>query len=608
MKSQKTFRLLFACIAMALIAVNIQATKPNILFIYSDDQARDEFNFIEEGKLTGTARNLCPNIDGLCDQGMVFTKFYVSSSSCTPSRYSLLTGNYASRSLTPSASKDNIIRIAWNTKIASGDQHVASILKSAGYYTGFVGKNHTYDLDRNSDPAPDANVTDPAVIAQLEANQDLLVSELKTKFEYDFAASIYSGNADAPRLPLELQVHNMDWIFKGGVDFLDSAKQSGKPFYLHLATTITHSPFEDGTAHLSNPLNTPIGYLDDTIDLLPSRETILPRVLAAGKDSSQADVTWMDDGIEALLNKLEELELLDNTIIFYFNDNGVAGGKGSVYELGSRTFGFIWGYGQQGIVYDDYVSNIDICPTIYEMAGIDTELWPEMDGNSLVDILDDASLTQHRSIYLEVGYTRAVIKDDMKYMAWRLPVSMQGQGYYHWGKETTPKPLEQAAYDVHPYYLDVDQLYDVSSDDVTNIETVNLYGEAAYLSDQEELIVELQRYLCELPGDFAELESAEICASLPPIVSDTNSGGTGIETMFADNFRNNPPLTFIRDNALKIVTHFDIDNITLVDMMGRIIYTGKSKEIDLSGLAEQIYILRISSHGIHHTKKFHYIK
>ena len=74
-------------------------TRPNVLLIVTDDQWRAEFNFLAEGRDDqGNPRNLTPNIDRLATEGLVLLNQYVSSPVCTPSRFSVLTGNYASRS------------------------------------------------------------------------------------------------------------------------------------------------------------------------------------------------------------------------------------------------------------------------------------------------------------------------------------------------------------------------------------------------------------------------------------------------------------------------------------------------------------------------------
>ncbi|MBC8871758.1 MAG: sulfatase-like hydrolase/transferase, partial [Planctomycetes bacterium] len=79
---------------MGLVQLAANAgTKPNVLFIITDDQERSEFNFLPEGRdERGEPRNLTPNIDRLATEGVVFLNQYVSSPVCTPSRYSVLTG------------------------------------------------------------------------------------------------------------------------------------------------------------------------------------------------------------------------------------------------------------------------------------------------------------------------------------------------------------------------------------------------------------------------------------------------------------------------------------------------------------------------------------
>ncbi|MCK4958921.1 MAG: sulfatase-like hydrolase/transferase, partial [Planctomycetes bacterium] len=65
--------------------------RPNVIFIITDDQSLDSFGFIRNKALT-------PNIDRLAAEGVYFSRAYASSSVCTPSRYTCLTGRYASRS------------------------------------------------------------------------------------------------------------------------------------------------------------------------------------------------------------------------------------------------------------------------------------------------------------------------------------------------------------------------------------------------------------------------------------------------------------------------------------------------------------------------------
>ena len=100
MKIGKMILYLGAAWACVLTACSVSANeRPNILLIVTDDQERKEFNFLPEGRdEQGKPKNLSPNIDRLAAEGVVFLNQYVSSPVCTPSRYSALTGTYASRS------------------------------------------------------------------------------------------------------------------------------------------------------------------------------------------------------------------------------------------------------------------------------------------------------------------------------------------------------------------------------------------------------------------------------------------------------------------------------------------------------------------------------
>ena len=102
--TQRWTSILFLAVLSSIWHVRSEAnanTRPNVLFIITDDQERSEFNVLPQGRdAQGKPRNLTPNIDRLATEGVVFLNQYVSSPVCTPSRYSVLTGAYASRSTT----------------------------------------------------------------------------------------------------------------------------------------------------------------------------------------------------------------------------------------------------------------------------------------------------------------------------------------------------------------------------------------------------------------------------------------------------------------------------------------------------------------------------
>ena len=107
--------------------------EPNILLIMADDVAPEHFSCYG-GKIP------TPNIDRLAAEGMIFQHAYAASAACTPSRYSIITGQYASRcqshSFTDSIPAGEPDKIAWNTPITNRNYTLGKMLGSRGYYTG----------------------------------------------------------------------------------------------------------------------------------------------------------------------------------------------------------------------------------------------------------------------------------------------------------------------------------------------------------------------------------------------------------------------------------------------------------------------------------------
>jgi arylsulfatase A len=118
------------------------ATKPNIIVIMADDLGYGDVS------CNGATRVKTPNIDKLAAEGVRFTSGYCSASTCTPTRYSLLTGTYAFREPRTGIAPPNAPSI-----IKPGTETIASILKRAGYATAVIGKWHL----GLGDPAPDWN-------------------------------------------------------------------------------------------------------------------------------------------------------------------------------------------------------------------------------------------------------------------------------------------------------------------------------------------------------------------------------------------------------------------------------------------------------------------
>jgi arylsulfatase A-like enzyme len=147
------------------LAANAQ-TKPNIVIIYADDLGYGDIS------CNGATKIKTPNIDKIAAQGLRFTNAHATSSTCTPSRYSMLTGHYAWR-------KDNTGIAAGDASsiIKTGQTTIASIMKDAGYQTAAVGKWHLglgdeTGIDWNKEIKPSPNQLGFTYSYILPATQD----------------------------------------------------------------------------------------------------------------------------------------------------------------------------------------------------------------------------------------------------------------------------------------------------------------------------------------------------------------------------------------------------------------------------------------------------
>ncbi len=506
--------------------------KPNIIFIIADDMHRHMFNSLPEGK----GKNLTPNIDLLAAEGTLMMGQYVSAPVCTPSRYSCLTGLYASRTKCKSFQRElkrsHQSVVQWNCHITD-ELTLPKLLQQAGYKTGFVGKNHV--IKSNVAKVDyDANPRDPTVAKQLQERQHIIEKTILSA-GFDYAASLYEDNPDGNG-PRELAVHNLDWTTDGALKFIDANAKQAKPFFLYYATTIPHGPGESKRSWNANPLAIPTGYLDKPLDVLPPRHTIPKRLKQAGirQTAVRENTLWLDDSVGAILARIRKLGIDDNTIVVFFNDHGQAA-KGTLYQGGVTNPSIIWRKGgfPCGQINKSLVSNIDFAPTLLEMAGVQYSLH-QFDGKSFLPVLQGKVDQIHKSLYFEMGYSKAVVKENWKYIALRYPKHAQQMSLEQRTKilknfnakqrkkgrpihSTDPKArfshislipgggdAEAVSTGKRAGYYDADQLYNLTKDPQ---EQTNLAGNPEYAKKLKEMKNLLQKHLSTLPGKFAELKT-----------------------------------------------------------------------------------------------------
>jgi hypothetical protein len=265
---------------------------------------------------------------------------------------------------------------------------------------------------------------------------------------------------------------------------------------------------------------------------MPPRSTIADRILKAGADPSTGDITWLDDGIGALIIKLEELNMLENTLIIIFNDNGMdRGGKNTGYDEGVHVPSLAWGTIVTPGVSQRLANAVDFAPTFLDLAGIPAKNYQhDVDGKSLAPLLSDPDKIIHESVYCEIGHTRTVITEDYLFLSVRHPEEIftkevrekrfkdvwsehnppedisPDSPYGHHGSCPGGPPPDQMGYKIvkngpRPFYYDPDQLYELKKDP---LQTNNLVRDDDFLETTLEMKKLLTGYLNNLPGTFGE--------------------------------------------------------------------------------------------------------
>ena len=511
---------------------NEPGKQANIIFFIADDMYPDMFNCLPEGK----GKNLTPNIDRLASEGVFMSNQIVASPVCTPSRYNCLTGNYASR-----ASNEEFVAfteanegqtvIQWNSFISAGNEKtIGHYLQDMGYKTGFVGKNHVIEsldqIDQSIKPDLNADPRDPKVKELLDFRHTKLQEDIKN-CGFDFADNLYHNNPNWLGIKT-LAVQNMDWIAEGGLRFIDEYQEN--PFFLYFATTLPHHPLDAAHSYDADPLVTAKGFLDEPLDVLPERESLKTRIAEAGlKGNDRINLLWMDDALGALLQKLEDIGEIDNTIIVFFNDHGQKS-KGTLYHGGIHSQAIVWrskGF-TCGSTCNTTVSNVDFLPTLLELVG-KKETENLCDGHSFKPALDGIEMDSRSTLFFELGYARAIVKGKYKYLALRYPEyasnyslqertvllndynafreSFGGSAISHdptlpYGHlEMIPGGggAEHETFGKKAGFFDLDQLYNLEADPG---EEENLALDSEYQDVLSEMKEEMEKHLSKLPGKF----------------------------------------------------------------------------------------------------------
>jgi arylsulfatase A-like enzyme len=482
----------FFSIFSFVINLNGQLLKPNIIVFLVDDYDKPETSPYG-GKV------LTPNLDRLAKEGMICHNAHVTSTVCTPSRYTFLTGRYASSSHSNTLESDRM--------------NVGRVLADAGYATGFVGKYHVHDTDHSKEGSlfGDLDVLKNAKYSdQLNKRKfklEKLQRELIKKNGFTWAKNIYWGNLKQP-----FKGHNPDWTAQAALEFIEEHKD--QPFYLHCCSTLLHGPNGEWFKSMMEKEHlTGEGFLKKPLGLI-DRESVWKRIQKAGLTEAEVGYLWMDDSLGLILDKLDEIGIADNTIVLFVSDHG-SDKKGSLIKTRGTEIPCLIRWPKvikPGSVSRGLLQNTDFVPTWFELAKAKIPESYHIDGKSLAAMFKDPKVSIRKHIYGEQGAARAIKTKAFEYISIRY-TDEQITGALSKRADRAYKTLlglssgiSRARY-FHPDIFSADQLYDLSKDpdSLNNLATDPSY--AGQLKKMKNMLTKTVKNLGSRPyGDFVQGE------------------------------------------------------------------------------------------------------
>ncbi len=397
-------------------------TRPNILFIFTDDHCQQALSAYDPSRMT------TPNMDRIAREGMKFTRCYVTNSICGPSRAVIQTGKYS-----------HVNGFVRNGNVFNGDQQTfPKLLQAAGYQTAVIGKWHLGSTPQGYD----------------------YYDVLKGQGPY-YNPPMITARADGKPVTRPHTGYTTDIITEKAIEWLKSGRDAARPFMLMCQHKAPHRNWMPGPKYLN--------WLDDV--QIPEPETLRDdysgrspaahaqqmtiryhltdrdlKLTGHGRMNADQIQLWdaaygpkneaflkarahmtdeqifqwkyqryvkdylrcvksVDDGIGVLLDYLDESGLADNTVVIYSSDQGWYLGehgwfdKRWMYEESLQTPLLVrWpGHVHPGTTHDAIVSNVDFAETFLDLAGV--PIPSDMQGRSLVPLLGGDTPPDWRSTF-----------------------------------------------------------------------------------------------------------------------------------------------------------------------------------------------------------------
>lgn len=363
--SVKLLLLIFS--ALSIVSCNNtlkEVNKPNIVLIIADDLAWDDLGCY------GHPHIQTPNIDKLASEGMLFNNAFLTASSCSPSRASIITGKYPHQT--------DAEQLHW--PLPPNQITFVERLMKAGYWTGQAGKWHLGEAVKN----------------RFHKIMEVPVSGFQLKPDGTMNTATNESGCE-------------DWIP------ILNARDKNKPFFLWLAAVDPHRNYKTGIIKNPHPLDKIVTppYVPDT--------KIVREDFALYYD----EVSRLDSFVGDFIAELEKQHLSENTLVLFISDNGrpFPRDKTTLYDGGIKT-PWIVKWPQKIKSHSEcnsLVSSIDIAPTFLHLAGINNN--EGFEGKNFAELLYRPKTKIRTSVYAEDNwhdfeeYSRAIRTERFKYIS-----------------------------------------------------------------------------------------------------------------------------------------------------------------------------------------------
>jgi N-sulfoglucosamine sulfohydrolase len=430
--------------------------KPNILLVIADDLGTEVGCYGDKHAVT-------PGIDKFASENVQFFNAYVTQSSSSPSRSSILTGLFPHQNNQLGLSHRGF-------EMHEGILTISALLHDNGYYTGVMGKIHVGPRSAHKYDLATGGLDTPGPGRESE------------KWTSD-SVDVINMNFRKERRIIEF-TRDIDRVADTAAQFFKRA--GDRPFFLHISFIDPHDPYYQKVGKYPETLI-------DTSSLQAPAWTAGNKVSKSRLAGHYNSVKRVDMGFRLLLEKLKESGKYDNTIIIFIGDNGAPfpRGKVTIYEGGLRVPFLIRVPGMRfkGRL-DELVSTVDIMPTLLDAAGINA---PEgLPGMSLLPLVN-GNKEWRKYLFAEFTYHTAETFfplrsiNDGRYKLIYSPMMKDFQNVV----KTVSEPSRQISSNA---LIPEIRLYDLESDPY---EIKDLAGDQTYGNEKERLLGELKKWMKE---------------------------------------------------------------------------------------------------------------